>query len=571
LAEALVRVDTPDFRHYLMTRRRGLFSGQLETQTTGFTAGGLRMRWTTEKSFFTRAMGHTSGTTAVPKPLQVRRYEDVVYEREHFNDLMQVIRIDQETIDYINAAPVYQDGLEDVAADTMLASVDSFAYTLACMQVADTRNIYGTIVAATNLAGTAIASGGTDNTCTSGDWGYDPQTAAGYEGRYEFYLYLGQDAIGPALEPGSSWTVCAAPTYYGAGASATNPDTGDNVGNAVNYPVADASGTYPDVPIKILQMPEVIDGRIDGNSAIYKVKCCIYYTDSTHKTAIDLRVKAITAGAMGTGNVLCPYGGVNDAADGADALRLFGPNFGIQGLLHWLFPFDIQDAYDATVGGAYHGPRSTATALGLKDTQGNTIDRAGDEAFWRPQVLDKYSSGLTDIAYTQLITMARQMALQHGGQMPSSILPIAHSTLVDSIADEIGGGQFRQTVAGWGQVMAERWVNFGYSGVVLQGSQAEPTAVAVNDWVPPYVLPFIALDTRVEGERADGYRGDFTLMSPKPGEWKDLLTGNIWHPVRDSSGNLVLSSQAFYMRGVQMHMYEGWPWGAILYVEPTAA
>jgi len=451
----------------------------------------------------------------------------------------------------------------------MLKSVDSFVYTLACMQVADCRNIYGTIVKATNSdTGAAISGGAYENSVSAtAGWGSDPQTNDAYTGRWEFYLYLGADAIIPAFEPGSSWGIYAAPTNYG-----TEDDNGDNVGNASVYGVADAAGDYPDVPIKVLQMPEVIDGRIDSDGALYKVKCCVYYTDdATHKDAVGTLLAAITTGAIGTGDVLCPYGGVNDAADGADAERTFGPNFGIQGLLHWLLPSDLQDSYDSTLGGAYHGPRATTTALGLKDTNGNTIDREGDEAFWRPQILNKYDSGLTDIAYSQLTTMARQMALIHGGQMPQNILPVAHPALIDSIADEIGGGEFRKSVDGWGQQMAERWVNFGYTGVVLQGSQAKPVAVAENEWVPPYVLPFLPLDNRAAADRTDGYNGDFTLMSPKPGEWKDLLTGNIWHPVRDSDGNLLMSSQAYYMRGVQMHMFRGWPWGAILYVEPTAA
>jgi hypothetical protein len=533
IAEVLVQLDDPEVREYGLRTPFGLFTRGMAIATKGFSAGGYRERIKTQRPRDTYALGATSGSTTVPTPHGKYRYEDMIYLREHFNDILSTIKYEEAFVDYVNAAPTYQDGLEALGAKLMADVLLDYQHTVDILQVADRVGILGTIVACTNAGGTTISHGGTaadDDTSWLGTapYGTDPLTNVAWSGKYKFVLHLGVDCIMRAFEPGMKLSICTVPTSYG-----TTSWVGAGVATVLND-YADSGGTHGmSTEIIVDEMPEVVD--LDTNGAVMKVPCAMYYTDTTgHKAAVLDVIEAVTAGAVGTGDVVTLWAG--NIATGTTAWT-FGPNFGIQGLLHWFSRSDIQDA-----GGAC----STA----LKDTATNTLCReaSGNMSFWYPY--------MKDLTPTTQITCAHvKQVYTNLSWRNSPALPIANTQIINTLAKEVGEGTFRQTIQTWDPGANEKWTAYGLQGVTIQGPGLTPIRIILNDWIPPMYVPFVDPSVLV-------------LMSPKAGEWKNLGTGSIWFEGRSSAGAIQLNSQAFYMRGLQQHARDLWSWGGVRFCKP---
>lgn len=530
VAKCLVRLDDPDIREYSLRSPGGLFSKGMSIATKGFSAGGFRERIKTQRPRDTYAMGATTGSTALPAAHGMYRYEDLIYKRAHFNDILSVVKYEEQFVDYVNAAPTYQDGLESLASKLMADIMEDFQHTVDVLQVTDRRCILGTVVRCTNAAGTVIAHGGTaaddETTWATDTHGNDPLTGSAWTGKYKFVLELGVDAIPKAFLKDMKLSVCDMPANYG-----TSSDVGTAISVVRNNIEAAGTGTNgTSCEIVVDNMPEVVP--LDANGCVFKVPCAIYYTAASKTYVLDV-IESFSTGAVGTGDVVTLWAG--NIATSTTAVS-FGPNFGLQGLLHWLIRANIE-----TAGGAC----STA----LMDSLGVSLSRAstGNMAMWMPYTLDLAAVQITCAKIKQMANNLKWRG--------SNAIPIASSAIVDTLAAEVGAGAFRQNVTTWNAGSNGKYPSYGYSGVTIQGAGLAPFDIAIDDWIPSMYVPFIDPSVLV-------------LMSPKAGEWKNLGTGSIWFEGRDTSGNVTLNSQAFYMRGVQMHARDLWNWGAIRYTKP---
>lgn len=529
VAEALVRVEDPKIVEYNIRSNPGLFSGGMELATTGFTAGGYRSRIRTQKARSTHAMGATSGATAIPSSSGGLRYEDILYKREHFNDILATVGYEEQFVDYVNKAPTYQDGLEDIASMLMTQVLEDYAHTVNILQVTNRVGILGTIVAITNMAGTTLTNA--NATDEAADFGLDPILGTAFTGKWKFILELGVDAIINAFEVGMRLSIAAPPQYYGLTTYA-----GAGVATVRNNIESAATGTYgSDCTIKVDGMPEVLNA-LSANGGTIKVPCALYYTAANKATNLIL-CYSFAAGAVGTGDVVGLFSG-NIATSTTATTEGF--NFGIQGLLHWFDRANISTAAGAC---------STA----LYDSQGNAISRlaTGNMAFWYPYVNEGGSALVTN---DMVQTVYRNMSYRKA----KNSLPIANNLIVTALAKEIGGGPYRANLGSWDASTTEKWQSYGYSGVAIQGPGLLPLEVALSDWIPSNMVPFV--DPAV-----------FVLMSPKAGEWKPQGTGSVWFPKHNSSGQRLLASEALWMRGVQMHAYDLWNVGGVVHTKPATA
>lgn len=542
IAEVLARVDTPEIRKFMLRSENGFFSGGRQIQTQGFAGGQLVMKWQLASPLNFAALGATSGTTAVPDGTSGYRFENVAYKRGHFNDILTTFTLDEAAKDYINSAPTYQAGLENLATKLLTDNLEGFELGSNILMVADRRAILGTITRTTNAAGTVLSSGVTnpdDNTIESG---FDPVSGTVYTGKYTFIIELGVDCIPAAFRPNMQLSVCALPSNYGG-----SSETGAAVGNVRNYGLADASSNAVHTPVVVDGMP--IFDTYDSNGTVMKIPCAVYYTDSTHKAAVLVAIHTMgvsgasgSTGTVGTGDVVTLYAG-NLAATGTTKTQ--GPNFGCQGLLHWLTRANIQ-----TAGGA------VGTTTYLYDTENNQVSRAstGNASFWYPYMKLPTTYNTTQITMAVVDSVARQMAFQNGPDL-GGLIPVANSLIVNQLCEEVGNGKYRQSLPTWDARGKERYQTYGFRGVSLQSSTFAPTDIGVSEWLPPMGVIFID-------------PSDFWLLSPKAGEWKDLGSGSIFHPLHNGDGKLKLGSQAVYMRGIQVHAQTLWNQGAAWHYRP---
>jgi len=518
LAEALVRIDTPEFRRVEMADM-GFIKQFGDLKTEPFTAGGLRMRYQTQKPRNAIAMGNTNRSTAVPDPVTGYAYADMVYLRDHFNDFVTSIVYDQALEDYIQSHGG-QDNLDDIAAKMLLDTSKDMEDFVNMQMAGERRAILGTVVACSARVEDETAYGG-DGADTA------------WTGRYTFTLSVGQDALIPAFKKGMALSVCVKPDNYGSSADTETGDAHNAVGNVRNYCGTGSVAT----PIIVESLPRV--HKADANLGYADLDCAIYYTAAT-KVSVAAIVDAIIAGAgaLGTGDVITPYCGTLAATD---STKTQGANFGCCGLMELLSPWDIE-----TVGGAC----STA----LKTTAGATVTRASGGNFgWHiPNITDAEGASIT---FAMLENQFIQLGLTAGGKADHLVVlinPLTWATLRDAIGDTPYRIQQGNEVAA---ALQERWGAHGLSVVTFQGIGTGPVVLHPEYWVPPNRVHIVD-------------PSDFARMAPAEGSWRTHGTGSIWHDLRNTSGKLTMGSQAYYLRPFQMHMYKGFVNGEIMYCKP---
>jgi hypothetical protein len=548
VAQVLVRIDDPKITEFQLRGAQGLFTGGMNIATSGFTAGGYRARVRTQTPHNTRSMGATSGSTAVPAPNSNYRYSDLVYKREHFTDLLTPVKWEQQFADYVHSAPTYQDGVEDIAAKLMADSLLDFQHTVNTLQIANRAGILGTVVAFTAMDGTTAFSTlsnstvDTETAAASGDMGTDPVSGTAYAGKIKGYLFLGVDAIANAFQPGIDLTISTKPTYYGL-----TTYVGGAITTLKTYFGTTAYGSSGVCSaLRVDGMPVLFDTP-DSNGAILRVPVAMYYTvapagTTTNGDYILTMLKAVTSGAVGTGDVVTFWAGdgLQTATSGTYSTYTptFGPNYGMQGLLHWFDRANIESATGACSTALYS---SNAVAVSRLAT--------GNWSFWYPYV-NQAGTSLTKITVAMVQQVMRNMKFRG-----SNALPIASTSIINTLTAEIGAAPYRQNVASWDPKTQERWQSYGFQGVTIQGPGITPVSIAQSDWIPANILPFV--DPAV-----------LTLMAPIPPEWKTLNTGSIWFEGRNSSGQVTLNSQAFRMWGIQQHAYDLWNWGGVTLCKP---
>lgn len=523
LAEALMRIDTPEFVRVQMADM-GFIKQFGDLVTEPFTAGGLRMRYQTQKPRNAIAMGNTNRGTAVPDPVTGYAYADMVYQRAHFNDFVTSIVYDQALEDYIQSQGG-QDNLDNIAAKLLLDTSADMNDFVNMQMAGERRAILGTVVACSTV---------TDDTTAFGD-GAD----TAWTGRYTFTLSVGQDALIPAFKKGMALSVCAVPTNYGTSADTETGAAHNAAGDVRNYC---ATGTTR-APIIVEALPRV--HKADANLGYVDLDCAMYYTAATKASVQDICDIAhahgdkFVPGVLGTGDVITPYCGTL-AATGTTKTQ--GANFGSCGLLELLSAWDIE-----TVGGAC----STV----LKTTAGATVTRASGGNFgWHiPNITDAAAASIT---FAMLENQFIQLGLQAGGQadrLVTLINPLTWATLRDAIGDTPYRIQQGNEVASATQ---QRWGAHGLSVVTFQGIGTGPVVLHPEYWVPPNRVHIVN-------------PSDFARMAPSEGSWRTHGTGSIWHDLRQAStSKLLMGSQAYYLRPFQMHLYQGFVNGEIMYTKP---
>lgn len=511
---ALLKITAPEIQE-LIQKEAGFIKG-LTWKTKPFTAGGLRMRYETQTPHNGSQMGVTTGATEVPGVIQSFGFTDLVYKRAHVFDTFVPAVISEQIEDYIHDAGATQGGMENAAALLLQATLRNYAFLRSISMVAGRDNILGTITA----KGSA-----TDNSSV---------TRGAYTGRYDFNLEVGGDAIMEAFEIGQLLSACVKPTNYGG---AYQTATGAAVGNVRNYDQDDGDGADVASPIEVRDHPVPHKQRgaaaaNTGDEDLLTLPCCIWYTDSTHKSAVAAVISAITAGAIGTGDVLTPYSRKLAATNSA---KVDGANFGIQGLLHMFSDFNIETATGAC---------STALATDA----GTSISRAaaGNFAFWKPHLVDMAWAKPTFDNIESLF-----IALSFRAKKDVYPLCLMNPLRFQQLRDDAGTAAYR-IQEGLSDALKARFAKYGAEMVVWQGIGAErPMVFAKTSWIPPDFIGF--LDP-----------GDLTVLQPKAPEWKKK-GGGIWHDRPASTvGTILMSYLAYFGGGMQMHWDKGWTSAGLL-------
>jgi hypothetical protein len=517
LQEALIRIDDPIFREVALRGRGGLWSGKMEIATTGFTAGGLRMRYNTQKPHNSWSGGVTDASTAVSDPVQSYRYDDMVYKREHFSDHFTTCVYDQALEDYVNGFANRQDGLNQIAAKLMTDNLADFQQFVNVAQVSDRRAILGTVISSTK--GAAVEPSG----------GFGVKDGVTYTGYYPVTLELGADVIMPFFQLGQTFSICVKPTNYGG---ALGTEVGNPCGDVRNALISIAYG----VPFVVKDMPSPHQETVAADGKYFTVVAAVYY-DNADKADVSTMIDTITAGAIGTGDVVTPYAG---ALAAAATTKTQGPNFGIQGLLQWYMRANID-----TATGACTTQLKTSEGVECDRTSGGTFD------WWIPYIYD--AAGVAN-TFAMLRNVFRNLGFRNGGT-DVNLLAVMNQLNLEKLMDAVSESQFR-IVETPNQEANERFAKYGMKALWFQGIGTVPTPIMGNDWIPPMIIPVID-------------PSDYTLMSPVAGRWLDLGTGHIWHELRDTSGKLKLGSQAVYARGLQMHAKTLFNQGGICRTKPA--
>ena len=535
LLEALERWNVDGIQKFWMKTPTGLFGGGRDLRMDKFPGGQLVYKWEITEPVQSANIGAVTGDTVFPTYVGGQRFDNVMYKRAHLNNLTASMVWDSDLKRMLKSASSYEAGLKGLMERLLTTVTENFHRGVDISSVTDRRNILGTVVRLTNMDGNILETpaGNTDPDDETIATGYDPETAAAYAGCYKFIMELGVDAVWPAFKIGASFSIVDAPTNY-----ASSSETGAACGNVRNYGLAGDSGAVHS-PIRVTGI--TVRQAYDSNGAVYKVPCSVFYTDDTHKAAVLAMIIALvsTVGAVGTGDVVTEY---CDNLAATDTTKTRGANFGRQGLLHWFTRANIQTATGAC---------STA----LTDTEGNTISRAstGNASIWYPYVSAPSTYNTTQITLAVASAVANQVAFQNGGVL--SPIPVANSLVVQTLADEVADGSYRQSMPTWDARGKERWQASGFRGVTLQSVGVAPFDIGVQEWLPPWGVYF--LDP-----------SDYSYIAPCEAEFETNGTGSIWHDRHNTSAKTKFSSECVMIQPFQMHARTMWLQGGAHYYRP---
>jgi hypothetical protein len=509
---ALIRLDTPEIYKTEFANMGFLKQfGNLRQQP--FSAGGLRVRYETAARTDPYALGaDVSRATSIPRPHQTLQYDDIVYTTHQFNNLAVSIVLDNAVEQYVRGQGMTQGAFDDAAIKLNMLGTENLNHLLSINQICDRRSILGTVV---KMSDPATAAGATNNPT-------DNSTHVGlYTGCYWGTFELGADAIIPAIRKGMLLSVCACPTSYGG-----SSDTGATMGLVRNYKnttddVADAALTYH-APLHVLE-----DASPNSKTSALgygTVKLGMYYTDAG-KVEAEALFDDIVTGAIGTGDVLTPYAGMLSATTITLATR--GPNYGSQGLLHWMQPFNIETAL-----GACSTPLYTSAGV--------AVDRASGGNFeWQvPYSVDHNNASA--LSMSAIESVFRTVGYRHGGTA-KGLFVIMNPTVWTALAATLGVSAYRINESG-GDALKARYAKYGVQTLTFQGVGTEPVVLGMSDWVPPNMVMF--LDP-----------SDYEQLIPSEAKWQENGGGGIWFPLRNSSGQIQAGFQAYKMLPWQMAAY----------------
>ncbi|MBE3124815.1 MAG: hypothetical protein IMZ57_04065 [Acidobacteria bacterium] len=511
IQSALIRLDTPEIYKTEFANLGFLKQfGNLRQQP--FSAGGLRVRYETAARTDPYALGaDVSRATAIPRPHQTLQYDDIVYTTHQFNNLAVSIVLDNAVEQYVRGQGMTQGAFDDAAIKLNMMATQDLNHMLSINQICDRRAILGSVVKQDGVT-QAATTAATESTTDCGQW----------DGMWYATFELGSDAIVPALRKGMQVSICDAPSNY-AGSS----DAGAATGVVRNYGNSDDDS--PDaalldhIPLHVLE-----DASPNSKSSALgygTVKLGMYYHGETGRTTAETRFNTIVTGAVGTADVITPYAGMLSASTITLALR--GPNFGSQGLLHWMQPFNIETALGAC---------STA----LYTSAGTAVSRfaAGNFEWQVPYSVDHNNASAVSMAAIE--SVFRTVGYRHGGTA-KGLFVIMNPTVWTALAATLGVSAYRINEAS-GDSLKARYAKYGVQTLTFQGVGTEPIVLGMSDWIPPNMVMF--LDPT-----------DYEQLIPSEAKWQENGGGGIWFPLRNSSGEIQAGFQAYKMLPWQMAAY----------------